>query len=556
MKTILAALNAKFVHSNLAIRYIKAYCSTIDIEIFETSINENYMETAMSIIDKKPDIIGFSCYIWNIEGTLKISSIIKEILPNTIILFGGPEVTYNGREYLEKYSYVDYVIKGEGEQIFKNFIDKVYCGEIDFEVIDGLIFRRENMIIENKASTPIEILDNIPFPYQNETPERIVYYEASRGCPFNCSYCLSGGDGGVRFFSIERVKKDLKQLIEGKVELVKFVDRTFNANKKFAIEIWKFLMDNAGATKFHFEIGADILTDEMLGILEGAPKGLFQFEIGVQSTNLEILKNIDRIMDFNKVKENIIRIRKSGNIPCHIDLIAGLPGEDMDSFIRSFEDCMEMKPEVLQLGFLKVLKGSRIFYEKEKYGIHYMAHPNYHVLYTQHMNYENIRQLLKFEKVFEIYYNSGIFKITMEYMLSKQKSIFTFLEDFTDFLEKKDFFIRKIDLRDRFKLLYEYAILCFDESIIKDIMIHDFIINTKKSVLPEFLKKEIEKHTKEVIYENKDKLVEEFNEFDIKKLFVMPVGIKIVRVLEEMTIEKCSAIVVFHLVSGKYCYIN
>ena len=554
MKVLLGTLNAKFVHSNLAIRYLKAYAGNYDIELFETSINDNLMEAAINILDRAPDVIAFSCYIWNIEATLKVASTIKEVLPKVVILLGGPEVSFDGGEYLKKYDFIDYIAQGEGEIIFKNFLEVIDRGEKSIDSVDGLIYRKKLEIIENKCNERLENLDDIPFPYEENIPDKIVYYEASRGCPFSCTYCLSGSSKGVRYFSIDRVKKDLKIFIDNKVELVKFVDRTFNSNKKFANEIWKFLIQSHGNTKFHFEIGADLLNEEDILLLRTAPKDLFQFEIGVQTTNIEVLKNINRIMDFQRVKENIIKIKEGDNIHCHLDLIAGLPGENIDSFKNSFDMCMEINPEVLQLGFLKVLKGSTIYKEKEKYGIHYIKHPNYAVLYTSSLPYPQMRELIDMEKSFEIYYNSGIFNITLSYLFSFYKSKFDFFMELTRFLKQTDFYSRSIDLRDKFNLLYDFGLMSYGE-VIKDIMLHEYIINTKKTIVPEFLKREYPKNLKELLFINKSKIINIFGEFDGKRLFIIPVDVEICKHKDKYSIQKKKGLAVFNLATGKYCYI-
>ncbi|HBG39618.1 MAG TPA: B12-binding domain-containing radical SAM protein, partial [Clostridiaceae bacterium] len=409
MKCVLAALNSKYIHSNLAIRYLKQYDEKI--ETFEGTINDNILNMAYKILELSPELLGFSCYIWNIEETIKLCSTIKKMDGRIKIFLGGPEVSFNGEDILKKYDFIDYIIAGEGELTFSEFIKALNENKSLYEV-DGLIFKEGNNIIKNQERKSIMDLNIIPFPYKDkdEIPDKIVYYEAARGCPFGCSYCLSSIDKGIRHLSIERVKKELKFFIDNDVKLVKFVDRTFNGNKKFAMEIWSFLIENHKNTKFHFELAGDILDDEELELLSKAPAGLFQFEIGVQTTNPSILKNINRKMDFEKLKQNIIRIERFGNIHCHLDVIAGLPGENMDSFIKSFDMCMEMKPDVLQLGFLKILKGSPIYNETDKYGIKYLDYPPYQVLSTNTMSYDELKILIMVEKVFEEYYNSHLFE--------------------------------------------------------------------------------------------------------------------------------------------------
>lgn len=457
MKVLLIALNSKYVHSNLAIRYLRAYVNEFDVEIFEGTINENPFNLALEIARKKPDVVAFSCYIWNIENILKICGILKEINKDITIILGGPEVSYDPKNILQLNEYIDYIIFGEGEETFKELLEYLsrQGKRKDLKSMKGLAFRLGEEIIVNEERPLITNLDTIPFPYDLEIPSKIVYYEASRGCPFSCKYCLSSTIKGVRFFSLERIKRDLKYLIDNDVKLVKFVDRTFNANKRMAIEIWEFLIQNSKGTKFHFEIAADLLDEDCFEVLKRAPKDLFQFEIGVQTTNETVLKNINRIMDFERVKNNVKRVMSMGNIHCHLDLIVGLPGEDFSSFRRSFEDVMDIKPDVLQIGFLKVLKGSPISFEAEEYGIKYSPYPPYQVLKTKDLSFEEVVFLLKFEEVFETFYNSHIFNNTIRYFLNKLNS-YEFFSKLTIFLEENNFFKLNFDLNGKTKLLLEF----------------------------------------------------------------------------------------------------
>ncbi|TDT50933.1 B12-binding domain-containing radical SAM protein [Fonticella tunisiensis] len=556
MKTVLAALNAKHIHSNLAIRYLKAYADDDNIEIYDATINENPLNIAIDIARKKPDLVGFSCYIWNIENTLKVCSALKEIDGNIFILLGGPEVTYDSKAVLERYEYIDFIIQGEGERPFKNFICKLKEGKKSFEDVEGLVYRCGDKIIENHSRSFIENLDEIPFPYKDGITDRIIYYETTRGCPFSCKYCLSSIERGLRYFSLDRVKSDLKYFIDRDVKIVKFVDRTFNANKKFAMEIWKYLIENRKNTTFHFEIAADILDRDAIEILKGAPDGLFQFEVGVQTTNPEVLNNINRTMDFEKLKRNVLEIKKSGNIHCHLDLIAGLPGEDFSSFRRSFDMCMDMNPDVLQLGFLKILKGSPMYYESHKYIMHYTKFPPYQVLKTRDITFDEMVSLMELEEVFESYYNSGIFSITMFYALSKVHSKFDFFMDFTGFLKDKGFFSRNMSLNDRFKLLYEFLLKYCNENIIRDVLLHDYIINTKKSVVPDFLKRENMLNLKDLVYENRSKIEKYFGRIDFKRIFYVPVDVKILKDMSSYSILEERGIAVFNLEKGEYMYLQ
>ncbi|MCX7904277.1 MAG: B12-binding domain-containing radical SAM protein [Caloramator sp.] len=528
MRVILAALNSKFVHSNLAIRYLRAYANDFDTEIFEGTINENPFNLALEIASKKPDVVAFSCYIWNIENTLKICGILKEINKDITIVLGGPEVSYNPKEILQLHDYIDYIIFGEGEETFRELLRYLSGKENDLKAVKGLAFKRDNDVLLNEERPLISNLDIIPFPYEKEIPSKIVYYEASRGCPFSCKYCLSSTIRGVRFFSLERIKRDLKYLIDNDVKLVKFVDRTFNANKRIAIEIWNFLIENSKGTKFHFEIAADLLDEECFEVLKKAPKDLFQFEIGVQTTNEKVLKNINRIMNFEKVKNNVKRVIDMGNIHCHLDLIVGLPGEDFNSFTRSFEDVMDIKPDVLQIGFLKVLKGSPISFEAEKYGIKYSPYPPYQVLKTNDIHFEEVVFLLKFEEVFETFYNSHLFDITIKYFL-KQFNSYQFFKEFTLFLEGENFFKLNFDFNGKTKLLLEFLRKFADEDKVKSLLVHDYLFTTQKGYLPEFIKidSNFNKDIKEVLQSNKKIINEKLGVKDFKTIFATRVNVAI-----------------------------
>lgn len=408
---------------------------------------------------------------------------------------------------------------------------------------------RENSVIE-----PLDILE---FPYKDieDLPEKIVYYEASRGCPFSCKYCLSSVLRGIRFFPVGRVKDELEFFIENDVHLVKFVDRTFNASKKFAMEIWSFLIEKNKNTVFHFEIAADILDDEMIDLLNTAPKGLFQFEIGVQSTNEDILKNINRPMNFEKVRENVRKLIKGGNIQCHLDLIAGLPGEDVKSFKKSFNNCMEVMPQVLQLGFLKILKGSPMEREAKKYNMKWCDYPPYQIVSTSTMSSRDIIELIEIEKVFEDFYNSHIFRKTMQYAIENINDKFTFFWEFKQFLKEGEYFIRNFNLKDKVKFLYEFLSQEYDETIIKDILLLDFLVNTKKSNLPEFLIKENEKSLRELVHRKNEVLEKVFLNFEYKRLFPCTTSVKVEKENGMYKYEKGDFTLVVNLKDGMYTYI-
>lgn len=555
MKILAVSLNSKFIHSNLALRYLKEYSGDFNVELYEYTINESPFDIAFDIAGKKPDIIGFSCYIWNIENTLKVCSILKEINKNITITLGGPEVSYDQISVLKNNSYIDCIVYGEGEISFKNLLETLVNNKSLHE-IKGIAFRENGKIFLNEPEPLIDNLDILPFPYKSGIPDKIVYYEASRGCPFNCKYCLSSTIRGGRYFSIERVKKDLLVFINSNVKLVKFVDRTFNANKRFANEIWKFLIANAKGTTFHFEISADLLDEENLNILKCAPIGLFQFEAGVQTTNPEILKNINRIMDFNKIKDNIRRIEDTGKMHCHMDLIAGLPGEDIKSFKKSFDMCMSINPDVLQLGFLKVLKGSLMSDEAEKYGIHYIKYPPYQVLYTDSMTFDDMDELIKIEDVFDTYYNSGNFKTTFDIVLRIVDSQYDFFNNFKDFLVSKEYFKKKFDLERKSYALYEYCSKFIDTVILSDLLLYDYIFTVKKQLIPGFLQVNLSKDIKKTVYENKENIIKEVQCNNFKTIVYVPVSYRIHKKNGSYAINESPGIAVFNFDKRECMYFN
>ena len=420
MKTILVALNAKYIHSNLAIRYLKAYAVEhidSDIEILEFTINNYIDEILSAIYDKKPDVIGFSCYIWNIEMIKKLVDLVKIVLPKTKIFLGGPEVSYNSEEIFRSCK-TDYILLGEGEVSFTDLISNLQNGTPSIEEIKGISYFDKDKLIVRYNTNALD-LSEIPFPYTdfNELDNRIIYYEASRGCPFSCQYCLSSIEKGVRLVPIEKVCAELKVFIERKVRQVKFVDRTFNCNKKYAMSIISFLMENDNTiTNFHFEVAADLLDDEIINLLKNARKGLFQLEIGVQSTNADTLTAIQRKTDFKWISSCVQKLKQNGNIHMHLDLIAGLPLENYESFKKSLNDVHSLEPHQLQLGFLKILKGSGMESLCGSYGILYSPFPPYEVLKTDCLSYDDVIALKGIEEMVEIYYNTCRFRHSFKYL--------------------------------------------------------------------------------------------------------------------------------------------
>ncbi|MDD6066882.1 MAG: B12-binding domain-containing radical SAM protein [Firmicutes bacterium] len=423
MKLLLIAVNAKYIHSNLAVYCLRSYAAKLGIrtELAEYTINHRQEDILEDIYRRKPDVAAFSCYIWNLEYVRELIADLHKILPDTEIWAGGPEVSYDTEEFLRSMPQMRGVMKGEGEKTFAR-LAKLYIeyGKDAFSHLDGcrgIVWRDEKNKLRDNGAAELMTLDEVPFVYEDLTPfdHRILYYESSRGCPFSCSYCLSSIDKRVRFRSMELVERELQFFLDHQVPQVKFVDRTFNCSHRHAMAIWNYIKEHDnGVTNFHFEIAADLLNEEELALLSELRPGLAQLEIGVQSTNPDTIREIDRVMDFEKVSRCVRQVAAAGNIHQHLDLIAGLPFENFDSFIKSFNDVYRLKPEQLQLGFLKVLKGSKMHHRAGDYGIVYRDRPMYEVLFSKWISYEEIGILKAVEEMVEVYYNSRQFAHTMD----------------------------------------------------------------------------------------------------------------------------------------------
>jgi radical SAM superfamily enzyme YgiQ (UPF0313 family) len=459
---LLIGVNAKYIHSNLAIRYLKAYCNKVhqSIQLKEFSINDNLGNMLKEIYRSDTHIYAFSCYIWNIETVLKLCSSLKKLNPNAIIILGGPEVSFDSEDLMAAHEYLDYIIRGEGEETLLELL-QFLRGEIEnHRAILGLTYRGSNRVVSNPDRPLMNDLDIIPFPYEDfeQLNNKIIYYETSRGCPFSCQYCLSSTLHGVRYFTIERIKQDIKFFIDHNVKQVKLVDRTFNCNKSHSLEIIKYVMQLNSKTNFHFEIGADLLDEEMLSVIAQAPKDMFQFEIGVQSTNQMALREISRAMNIDKVKQNVLALQQTNNSHLHLDLIAGLPYEDFNSFGGSFDEVHQLMPDMLQLGFLKLLKGSGIRNRSQEYGIEYNSFSPYEVLKTSWMSYEEIIILKEVEHLLELYYNSGRFKYSLDNMFKHYyTSYFQFYMDFADYWRKNALFTASQSTKELYNILHCFA---------------------------------------------------------------------------------------------------
>jgi radical SAM superfamily enzyme YgiQ (UPF0313 family) len=500
MKILLTTLNSKFIHTNLAIRYLKHFVkdiNDIEVDIREYTIN-NELDYILKDINKNSyDVILFSTYIWNVNDIVKLCHNLKKINPNVKIALGGPEVTYDSENSMNTHDFVDYILYGEGELVFKDFV-KYLKGEINIEEVKGLVYRENGKVIKNKPMELLQNLDLIPSPYENidksEYENRIVYYETSRGCPFNCQYCLSSTIQGLRYFSIDRVKKDLKALIDARVSQIKFIDRTFNANKKFAMEIMQFLMENDNDyTTYHFEVTAHLLTDDMLDFLSKCKEGLFQFEIGVQSTNEKVLEAVGRRDDFKKLSYVVQKIATFRNIHQHLDLIAGLPYEDYKSFEKSFNDVFNLGIEHLQLGFLKMIKGTGVRNTAQEHGYKYKDYAPYEILYNDYMNYSEILKLKDIEEILERYYNSKNFVLSMKYIIFNyyKESPFKFFEEFATYFDNKGYFDVAQGKNQLYKILLDFYCECInkDNDLFNDILKYDYISLGKTSNIPQFFNK-------------------------------------------------------------------
>ena len=442
MKVLLAAINAKYIHSNLGIYSLKTYgekmlkewglAEQAEISLAEYTINHQMEQILQDIYKRKPDVIGFSCYIWNISYVKMILADIKKVLPDVKIWAGGPEVSYHAEAFLKEEPAVDLVMMGEGELTFAHFLKALLNGE-ELKQVSGLMLRNDDGTFTDTGFRQVMDMSQIPFPYafmdMKELEHRIIYYESSRGCPFSCAYCLSSIDKKLRFRSLDLVLPELEWFLQAKVPQVKFVDRTFNCKKSHAMAIWQYIRDHDnGITNFHFEIAADLLDKDELDLLSTMRPGLVQLEIGVQSTNEKTLETIRRKTDIEEIRQITAAINSWHNIHQHLDLIAGLPWEDLGSFKKSFNDVYSMEPEQLQLGFLKVLKGSYMEELIPDCDLLYSAALPYEVLRTKWLSYGDVLELKDIEEMTEVHYNSRQFTCTLKEL---EKEFYTPYEMFS-----------------------------------------------------------------------------------------------------------------------------
>ncbi|MGE4284308.1 MAG: B12-binding domain-containing radical SAM protein [Clostridia bacterium] len=541
MKVLLTTLNAKYIHSSLALRYLEKYCDSpaYDIVVEEYTINDTIDSITANIYRLEADVIAFSCYIWNITMILEIADRLKKIKPECTLILGGPEVSYDAETVLSCHDFIDFIVVGEGEETLKELLQNLIFNDETLDRLKGIVYKSGNgNIVMNQSRPLICELDEIPAPYNEQDLERLsgklIYYETSRGCPFNCSYCLSSTIHGVRYFSMDRIKSDLLLLIRKGVRLVKFVDRTFNCNRQRTLDLFKFLLDYHGQTSFHFEVAADLFDDEVIQLLSIVPKGVFQFEIGVQSTNQDTIHAIDRRINFEELAVNVAKIRKADNINLHLDLIAGLPEEDYRSFSQSFDDVYGLMPHVLQLGFLKLLKGAKIRERAAEYGYKFTGLPPYEILESKWLEYGEILKFKGLEDVLEKYHNSGAFEKSLRYILDKYyKSSFGFFEDLAKYFQEKGLDRLSHSRKALYDILYEFYqqeirenLDCFIQYLKFDLIFHQ-----KGVQLPYWADKNEKSGFKEKCFEFLK------SEEHIKKYLPQYIGMPAKKVIKEVAFE-------------------
>ena len=512
MKIILAACNAKYIHSNLAVYDLQAYARQYQQHILlkEYTINQQKDEIMKDLYEEKPDVICFSCYIWNISFVKELAEDLKKVLPSVPFWAGGPEVSFDAEAFLAANPAFDGVMVGEGEETFLELAGYYVDHRKSLEQIRGIAFRKENQVLHN-GWREIMDLSKVPFPYKDlqDFDHRIIYYESSRGCPFSCSYCLSSVDKKLRFRSLDLVRKELQFFLDHKVPQVKFVDRTFNCKHDHAMAIWKYIVEHDnGVTNFHFEIAADLLREEELELMATMRPGLIQLEIGVQSTNLQTLEAIHRKTDFSRICQIVERIHSFGNIHQHLDLIAGLPYEDYDSFHHSFNDVYALRPQQFQLGFLKVLKGSLMKQMEKEYGIVHKEKEPYEVLSTNWITYEDVLNLKKVENMVEVYYNSGQFENSLKYVETLFPDSFTMYEALGRFYEQKGYDGISHNRLRRYEILLEFIESLKQGDVQKgaDALVLDLYLREKLKSRPSFAKDQKAEEKKIWAYRKKENI--------------------------------------------------
>jgi anaerobic magnesium-protoporphyrin IX monomethyl ester cyclase len=488
MNIICTTLNAKYIHTNIAIRYLKAYAQPeFDIQLTEYTIKDPVMNIVSDLIQRKPDVIGFSCYIWNIEESIKVIKMIKKINPSIQIVVGGPEVTYDVHDWMVDVPEFDFIVIGEGEETFKQFLVEL-DGEHNFTSVPGIAYRQDGKIKINPQRNKLDLKElPSPFRFEEDIPhlsKRVTYIETSRGCPFSCQFCLSSIEVGVRYFDREKVKDDIRYLMANGAKTIKFVDRTFNISRSYAMEMFQFLIDeHLPGTVFQFEITADIMRPEVIEFLNAnAPKGLFRFEIGVQSTNDYTNELVMRKQNFEKLTRTVTLVKDGGKIDQHLDLIAGLPEEDYSSFKKTFNDVFELRPEELQLGFLKMLRGTGVRLNAKQHNYIYMDHSPYEILGNNVLSFHDIIRIKQVEDVLEKYWNDHRMDQTVEYLVSNIfPTPFDFFQDFGTYWDEQGWSRIGHQLENLFTRLYQFLATKNIQNldIVEGLMKYDYLIKHK-----------------------------------------------------------------------------
>lgn len=494
MKVLLAAINSKFIHTNISLRYLEKSARHLPYECVrkEFTINENLTRILEEIMEVKPDLVGFSVYIWNFEMVKELSVLIKRIDENIKILYGGPEVSYDSKKHLEIMA-GDFIIRGEGEKSYEDLIGSLLVGK-NLDEVRGLTYR-SGAEVKSNAGREKMALELVPYPYEDgeDLTDKIAYTEASRGCPYMCSYCLSSSERDLRFLPYDSVVENIEKLLKTGTRMIKFIDRTFNIHPD-AYRIWSYLINLDCNVTFHFEISPDLIKAEHLELLAKSPLGRIQFEVGIQSTEKMVLLEINRYVSFAQVKETLIGLGKLKNIHTHMDLIAGLPSDSLDSFRKSFNDVYALRPDMLQLGFLKVIKGTPMERDAMKYGIVYSPYAPYEVLKTNWMSYDDLRYLHRTEEVLDRYYNSGRFRHTLDYILKDEPEPMNFYGGLGHYYKEQGFYEKSPGAKDYYRILLEFTRIwmeekhqAFDFMLFNELLKFDYLLHNKKQYLPEFL---------------------------------------------------------------------
>lgn len=571
MKILLTAINAKYIHSSLAVRYLYKNCSDLDCDmnILEVSINNHLIDIANQIFDEQPDILAISCYIWNIELVKQLLPLVHKLLPACKIICGGPEVSYETKEFMQSFPMVNYVVRGEGEEAFHTLINMLIAGKNNEQInIKGIAKRNEDNTIDENIAVTVANLDNISFPYDEADIEnlkdRIIYYESSRGCPYSCKYCLSCATRGVRYRSLDKVFAELKFFIDHDVRQVKFVDRTFNADKAHYLPILKFIAKQNCRTNFHFEIVAHHIDEEIKEVLKTMPKGRIQFEIGIQSTNLKTLGQISRANPWQEMTNNIKSIMAYGNIHLHVDLIIGLPYEDLTSFAKSFNDVYLLQADMLQVGFLKLLKGAAMNDLTREHDYVYMPQAPYQVISNKYMDYKTMRYLQIFVDIIEMYYNAGRFRHTITYLINLYKQdAYGFFADFTTYWKQEKLHLAPHAPKNLYKFLADFIKFndkIINKDVIYDILKFDALISDNGKFRPEFLPwQDVAKQATDDFYmsEQAQKYIKDYkfkSWRDLKKKFTLEVfAYDIIKALQNK-LEKRQNVMLFAYEDGEVFY--